>query len=63
MSKYYTYKPTTQGWEPTGTSNRSLFELKTDAGAIRRARRLYGDTAMVFKYTDFYDDKTFRRVA
>lgn len=62
MRKYYAYKPTAQGWEPTGTMEKMLFELKTDAGAIRRAHRFYGSTAFVFAYTNFYDDKTFRRV-
>lgn len=62
MCKYYAFKPDDQGEEPMGTQNRLLFELKTDMGAIRRAGRVLGQTAKVFRYTDFYDGSTFQRV-
>lgn len=62
MAKYYAYVPRKDGTEPMGTGNRSLFSLKTDAGAIRRARRSLGDTVRVERYTNFYDDDTFTRI-
>ena len=62
MTKYYAYKPTIDGKEPTGTMTRILFELKTHAGAIRRALRIYGTTVRVFHYRNFYDNGTFVRV-
>jgi len=57
--KFYAYKPDKNGYEPTGSSDRILFELKTKAGAIRRARRVLGLTAKVFAYHNFYDNLTF----
>jgi hypothetical protein len=40
MTKYYAYKVDENGKEPTGTTNRLLFELKTDRGAVLRAFRI-----------------------
>jgi len=60
--KFYAYKPTKDGGEPLGTSGRTLFELKTVAGAHRRARSVLGPRYRLFRYTNFYDNKTFRRV-
>lgn len=60
--KFYAYAPTKDGKEPLGTANRTLFELKTVAGAHRRVRKYLGPRYMLFRYTNFYDDKTFRRV-
>lgn len=62
MPKYYAYRPTSSGKEPTGTGARELFTLKTDAGATRRAIRSLGKSVCLFSYTNFYDDKTFQRV-
>ena len=70
MTRYYAFKPRTDGVNhggpmglaPMGTVGNHLYELKTDAGAIRRARRLLGATARVFRYWNFYDDATFRRI-
>ena len=68
--KFYAYKPRTDGIDhggptgnaPMGTEGQLLFELKTKAGAIRRARRLLGSSFVLFTYWNFYDDATFRRV-
>jgi len=60
--KFYAYKPTKDGREPLGSDRRILFELKTIAGAHRRARSVLGSDYRLFRYTNFYDDKTFRRV-
>ena len=70
VAKFYAFKPRTDGIDhggptgtaPMGTDGNHLFELKTEAGAIRRALRLYGPTVQVFRYWSFYDDSTFRRV-
>jgi hypothetical protein len=43
---YYAYKGQK---EPTGTKNRYIFrDLKTNSGAIRRAKKLMGDDVSVF---------------
>jgi len=60
--KFYAYIPTVDGEEPVGTFSRVLFELKTVRGAKRRAERLLGSNYKLFQYTNFYDDKTFRRI-
>jgi hypothetical protein len=60
--KFYAYKPRKDGTEPLGTDGRILFELKTVRGAIRRAKRILGESCRVFQYTNFYNDETFRRV-
>lgn len=57
--QFYAYKPREDGTAPLGTENKMLFELKTWAGAIRRARRYLGETARVHSYSDFFDDETF----
>ncbi len=48
--------------EPLGTTNRILFELKTKAGAKRRAIRLLGKRCRVFTYTSFYNTNTFHQI-
>ena len=60
--KFYAYIPTKDGKEPMGTADKLLFELKTTRGAIKRTRKHLGPRYMLFRYTNFYDDKTFRRV-
>jgi len=60
--KYYAYRPRADGTQPLGSDGQTLFELKTDAGAIRRARRLFGSSVRVFRYRNFYDDATFTRI-
>ncbi len=60
MSKYYAYKGTySLGDEPCGSDNKLIFELKTDAGAVRRARRILGAVCRAYRYTVFYNSKTF----
>lgn len=61
--KFYAYVPTQGGGEPTGTTNRTMFELKTLKGAIERCRRLFKrDDFVLQTYTNFYDNKTFKTV-
>lgn len=60
--KFYAYKPTSSGGEPMGTEHKLLFELKTIAGAHRRARRYLGKSYRLYTYTNFYADRTFKRV-
>jgi hypothetical protein len=57
---YYAYVPDKDGREPLGTAGRIRFELRTNSGAIRRARRLLGDKVVVSSYTNFYIDETFK---
>jgi hypothetical protein len=59
--KFYAYKPELDGREPLGTANRILFELKTIAGAKRKAAKLLGPSAKLFTYWNFYDQKTFKQ--
>lgn len=60
--KYYAYVPTEEGEEPMGTANRIKFQLKTNRGAIRRAKRVLGDNFCLFTYTNFYNDLTFKEI-
>jgi len=60
--KYYAYIPDRYGREPVGGSNKILFELKTDSGAIRRAKRILGPNARVIRYTQFYDETTYKQI-
>lgn len=57
--KFYAYIPTASGHCPMGTENRILFELKTIRGAIKRCNRTLGNVWVLFRYTNFYDNKTF----
>lgn len=61
--KYYAYEGRKSlGNEALGTSDKLLFELKTDAGAVRRAINYLGDRCSVYKYTNFYNDRTFKQI-
>lgn len=61
--EYYAYIPKEDGLEPLGTENRLIMKnLKTQNGAIRKARRILGNSCKVFSYTNFYNDKTFKQV-
>jgi hypothetical protein len=61
--KYYAYRGADElGSEALGTDNKILFELKTDAGARRRARLMLGPAYRLYRYTNFYDDNTFSEV-
>ena len=48
--------------EPTGTDRRYIWrDLKTQNGAIRRARRIFGANPFsLYTFTDFYDGRTFK---
>jgi len=60
---FYAYIPTKDGKEPMGTTNKLImYDLKTARGAHRRARKYLGSKYLLFRYTNFYDDKTFHRV-
>ncbi len=62
--RYYAYKGSFPlGEEPLGTDNRILFELKTHAGARRRARGQLGPEFRLYTFTNFYDDSTFEPVS
>jgi hypothetical protein len=63
MPKYYATL-VIDGKEPLGSDRKLLFELKTDDGAIRRAKRYLArhGTVRVYRYRNFYDDKTFTRI-
>jgi len=60
--KIYAYKPTLDGKEPTGTSNRLLYELKTKRGALKRAYKFLGNTARVYTYTNLYNESTYTKL-
>lgn len=57
--KFYAYIPNKDGSEPTGTSKRLLFELKTRQGARRRVRKYLGNNAILCYYTNWYDERTY----
>lgn len=63
--KFYAYAGTAPlGQEPCGTGGRIMFELKTEAGARRRCRRVYGAQAFrLYVYSNFFNDSTFREVS
>lgn len=49
---------------PVGTGEQSVYrDIKTAAGASRRAARRWPDGYSVYSFTNFYDDQTFRLVA
>lgn len=62
---YYIYKGTYElGQEPLGSDNRLIRrDLKTDRGAIAYAKRIFKDQPFsVFRFSNFYDDRSFRVV-
>jgi len=61
---FYMYKGKDElGKEPLGTSGRHIWrDLKTVRGAITRARSLYGEDFTLYTFSNFYDDKTFKKV-
>ena len=61
--KYYAYEGRKSlGSEALGTSDKLLFELKTDIGAVRKAIKYFGENCSVYKYTNFYNEDTFRKL-
>lgn len=62
VGNFYKGHPKT-GDSPLGSSNQLLFELKTIAGAHRRAKSVFKNRPYkLFTYTNFYKEETFRRV-
>lgn len=61
---FYIYKGHAPlGQEPLGTENKNLWwDLKTVRGAIKRARRFFGNDFSLYTYTNFYDSSTFKQV-
>jgi len=59
---FYAGHPKT-GDAPVGTENQLLFELKTVAGAHKRADRVFKSRPYkLFRYSNFYDENTFHQV-
>lgn len=57
---YYAHRGQTP---PTGTLGQSIRrDLKTDRGAVAWAKRLYGTDCRLYRFANFYDDKTFKEV-
>ena len=51
------------GKEPLGTFRKILWrDLRTVAGAKRRAAKLYGDNYRMFTFTNLYDEGTYQEV-
>jgi len=59
----YVYKGRSKlGKEPLGSDGRAIWrDLKTVAGGIRRARRIWGHDFSLFTFTNFFNDDTFTR--
>lgn len=52
------------GSEPLGSFGRMVIaDLKTKQGALRRCNKYWKDrTFRIYSYTNFYDERTFKRV-
>ena len=61
---FYAYVPVQKdGSEPFGTHNRLIIrDLKTNAWAIRRAIKMFGDKCVVYRTPNFYDESTYIKV-
>ena len=60
MKNYYGYIGTR---EPFGTDRRVLFEARNDRKASIKFKRWLGaQPGRLFRFTNFYDNSTFRRV-
>lgn len=61
---YYAYEGQHDlGKEPCGTSGKAIWkDLKTNRGALRRARRRFPHGFRLFRFTNFYDNNTFEEV-
>jgi len=60
---YYAYKGNNElGTEPLGTEGRHLLNYKRVSYVIRYLRSLGYDKFMVYTYSNFYDDNTFKLV-
>lgn len=60
--KFYAYIPDKNGREPLGSSDKTMFELKTILGAKRRVTRVLGKNVKLFTYTLFYNEDTFKEI-
>lgn len=62
--QYYVYAGFNKlGEESLGTEGRNIWkDLKTDKGALRRAQRRYPQGFRLYRFTNFYDYKTFKEV-
>jgi len=63
--KIYAYKGNAElGKEALGTFDKLLFDdLKTNWGIIRRCKQVFKtDDFMVYSYSNFYDNNTFRQI-
>lgn len=64
--KLYAYKGDHDlGKEPLGTSDKVIWrDLTTVRGAVERANKLFGrGNYRIYTFNNFYDHKTFKRVA
>jgi len=62
--KFYVYAGHAPlGQEPLGTADRCIWtDLKTPAGARRRASRLFPQGFSLYRFTNFYNNATFVKV-
>ena len=56
------YLPDANGKEPLGTFNKGMREFKLARNAIKWATKSFGFSVKLFSYTNFYDQKTFKKV-
>lgn len=61
---FYAYKGKAElGKEPLGTFDKMIIKgLKTVSGAKRRAVKRFGKDYRIFRFTNFYGNKTFTEV-
>lgn len=61
---YYAFIPREDGKSPLGTANRVVIrDFKLERNAKKRARvSLNTDKFVMFRYSNFYDNKTFKLV-
>ena len=64
-SGYYAYEGIAPlGEEPVGGSNKMIrYDLKTDRGAVNAAYKRFGLDFRLYRFTNVYDNKTFREVS
>ncbi len=61
---YFAFIPREDGTAPMGTDNKVIIrDFKLERNARKRAKtRLNTDKFVMFRYTNFYDNKTFKLV-
>lgn len=63
MPKYYAYAGQVElGQERPGSQGRHLFDAASDAKASAIAEKRLGGPFRLYRYTSFYDDRTFVEV-